>query len=45
MRSLCLPSGAETTTNMLDVSTFKINRTCAKFNVPPTTKQQEMIIF
>ena len=45
MRILALPSGGETTTNTLDVSTFKIIQTYVKFTVPPTKKQWAMIIF
>jgi hypothetical protein len=38
MRILGLPSGGETTTNTIDVKTFKIIDTCAKFTLPPTKK-------
>ena len=45
MSILGLPSGGETTTNTLYVSTFKIIHTYAKFTVPPTKKQRAIIIF
>jgi len=45
MRILGLSSDGETKTNTLDISTFKIIHTCAKFTLPPTKKQPAIIIF